>query len=138
MKRRGIFRWAAGVSTVIAVLATAAVALATVSALTINSKGTVSPGGFFATVGGTITCPQGDNWDLDFAVRQSTGAKAAIATGFTSVGTCSGGADPWTGTTSLAQSLNGFKAGKASVAVTAFDLTDGSNLTVDGTVNLSK
>lgn len=49
MKRRGIFRWAAGVSTVIAVLATAAVALATVSALTINSKGTVSPGGFFAT-----------------------------------------------------------------------------------------
>ena len=138
MKRRGIFRLAGGVSALIAVLATAAVALATVSALTINSKGTVSPGGFFATVGGTITCPQGDNWDLDFTVRQGGGSRAAVATGFTTVGTCSGGADSWTGTTSLAESPNGFKAGKASVAVTAFDLTDQTDLTVDGPVNLSK
>jgi hypothetical protein len=123
---------------VIALLATASVALATTSSLTINPNGTVSPAGFQATATGTVTCTTGDTVDISVLVRQGVGVHSQAGQNNV-MGTCSGGTDSWTVTVFGQNPGAVFKRGKADVIAQAFDETDGTlSATVERVVRLSR
>jgi hypothetical protein len=123
---------------VIALLATASVALATTSSLTINRNGTVSPAGFQATATGTVTCTTGDTVDIFVAVRQGVGGHSQFGQNDV-IGTCSGGTDSWTVTVFGQNPGAVFKRGKADVIAQATDQTDGTqSATVEQVIRLSR
>jgi len=98
-------------------------ASAHVSALTVNSAGTVSPDGFKVGLTGALTCRAGESGFIDVRAFQFTRGQVLIgAFGFASF-KCSGTGQSWAVT---AESFVGFfKPGPANVRVSLVTFADG-------------
>ena len=106
------------VTALIALLATGSIAYAHVSAVTIDSTATLSPGRTLVTVTGTMTCTAGhpDGVVAQVEVFQGTATASSIGEVFVP---CTGNPEPWQTTAGIPFGGKTFHPGKASIRVSA-------------------
>jgi hypothetical protein len=96
---------------------------AAISSLTVT-KATISNSSGAIAVSGTIVCTAGASFQVVADILQVSGGKNGITSGFSILGTCSGGSDTWTAPQALV--FGSIKTGIAEVLILAGDTAGGT------------
>jgi Family of unknown function (DUF6299) len=133
--RRNVRYATAVVISAVGIALGAGAAQATVSAFTVDPKGSLSAGGTHVTLTGTITCDSGDLVYIAGGVIETVGRLQRTAIGFNNptIITCSGASQLWSATFT-ANTNQALLPGPANADVLWSDVTDFTFATVATTI----
>jgi len=110
-------------------------ASAAITSFTVNDRASVQVGGTVAVVSGFVNCDAGDTVEVSSAVFQNKGQLVVQGFGNTASFICTGNLQMWSVAVEV-EIGEAFKHGQASSVSSAFDLTDGTFVSVDQNLKL--